>query len=185
MKKMSVVALLLMTAAGSFSQERSFVIQQGTTVDYVVHLPARDVPFSAVVSVASGQETRFDWIMGTETGRFRMEKVSLDSARYGYWNEPIGGQDVTLDNSQTLLQLSKACWNDIQLNRPVVFGSARYTVKKRSTPYKAGDRLLDCVYLESESGDCFLWVANNEKLPMILRIEGNPDGVNVELVGVR
>jgi hypothetical protein len=185
MKRMSVVALLLMTAAGSFSQEKSFVIQQGTIMDYVVHLPAHDAPISAVLSVANNQEVKLDWIMDTETGTFRMEKASLDSARYGYWNQPIGGQDVTIDNSRTILQLSKACWNDIQLNRPVVFGSAKYIIKKRSTPYKAGDRLLDCVYLESENGDCFLWVANNEKLPMILRIEGNPDGVNVELVGVR
>lgn len=185
MKRSVVVVLLFFIAARSFSQSKQFVIGQGSTLDYLVHTPNGDVPVSAVLSIVSDEEVRFDWIMHQFTGRFRTAKASLDSARRGYWNPPVDGEDLTLDNSQCLLQLSKACWKDIQLNRLMVFGSARYVVAKRSVPYEAGSHTIDCLYLESENGLSMLWVANNEKLPMILKTEGNPDGVNVELITVR
>ena len=185
MKRCVVVALLFFTAASSFSQSKPFVIGQGNTLDYLVHAPSGDVPVSTVLSKVSDEEVRFDWIMHQSTGRFSITKVSLDSARQGYWNPPINGEDLTLDDSRCLLQLSKACWKDIQLNRLMAFGSARYVVAKRSVPYQAGNHIIDCLYLESEDGLSMLWVANNEKLPIILRIEGNPDGVSVELIAVR
>lgn len=180
-----VVVLSLLTAGSSFSQEKKFVIQQGSTLDYVVHTPNGDVAVSTVLSKVSEEEVRFDWVMNQAMGTFRVEKASLDSARHGYWNPPIDGQDFTLDESRCLLQLSKACWKDIQLNRPMAFGSAKYKVKQLPIPYKVGDYTLDYLYLESEDGHSSLWIANNEKLPMILKTENNPDGVNVELMTVR
>ena len=114
-----------------------------------------------------------------------MGKASLDSARLGYWNQPVNGEELTLDDERTILCISKACWNDIVQNKPMTFGSAKYIVKQRSVPYKAGNDTVDCVYLESEDKGHFLWIANNAKLPMILKTEANPDGVNVELTAIR
>lgn len=184
MKSIVVLSLSLLIAGGSYSQQKTFVIQQGSFLDYMVYTPNGEVPVSALLSKVSEEEVRFDWRMGLLAGIFRTAQASLDSARHGYWNEPIDGQDLTMDNNRCLLQLSKACWQDIQQNRPMAFGSGRYTVVKRSIPFQAGVHTIDCLYLESETGS-YLWVANNEKLPMILKIENNPDGVNIELVDVR
>jgi hypothetical protein len=185
MKRSFVMAWALLTMGRAFSQERPFVIQQGSTLDYIVHVSAGDVPVSAVLTRASEDEVIFSWIMHSGAGIFRVQRASLDSARHGYWDPPVDGEDLKLDDSRCLLQLSKACWKDIQLNRPMAFGSARYMVLKRNVPYRTASNTVDCLYLETEDGHSSLWVANNENLPMILKTEGNPDGINVELVSVR
>jgi hypothetical protein len=185
MKHGVVVALLSLLAASSYAQSKQLIIRQGNTLEYMVHTPNGDVPVIAVLSNVSEDLVRFDWQMHQMAGTFRVEKASLDSARQGYWHPPVDGEDVILDPSQSLLQLSKACWRDIQLNKPMVFGSTRYHVIKKFDRYEAGGVAIDCLYLESVDKQSGLWIANNEKLPMILKIDGNPDGVNVELVAVR
>jgi hypothetical protein len=185
MKRFVIAALLLITAGSSFAQTKMVVIGQGSTLDYTVHAPNGDVIVSTVLSKVSDEEVRFDWLMHQLAGTFRVQRASLDSARHGYWNPPVDGEDVILDPSQSLLQLSKACWKDIQLNKPMVFGSTRYHVIKKFDRYEVGGIAIDCLYLESTDKQSGLWIANNEKLPMILKIGGNPDGVSVELVAVR
>ena len=185
MKKIIVVVGVLLAAGNTFSQEKLVVIQQGSTLDYIVHVSSGDVPVSTVLTEASEDEVIFSWIMHSGAGVFRVKRASLDSARHGYWHPPVDGEDLKLEDSQCLLQLSKACWKDIQLNRPMAFGSARYTVLNRDVPYKTANNTVNCLYMETEDGHSSLWIANNENLPMILKTEGNPDGINVELVSVR
>jgi len=47
--------------------------------------------------------------------------------------------------------------------------------------YKIKDKLIDVLYIETANGNSKLWVLNNPSAPLILRYEGNPQGIDIDL----
>jgi hypothetical protein len=49
--------------------------------------------------------------------------------------------------------------------------------------FKIRGSLIDALYLNAEAGTK-IWVLNDAAFPLILKIQGNPYGVDVELVDI-
>jgi hypothetical protein len=119
------------------------------------------------------------------SGRFIMKKSSLDSARLCYWNQPIDGEELVLPATQNVLIISRLIFSVIKKNKEAVFDE--YTIKVNpaaaANAFELRGRTIDAIALTGESGTK-IWVLNNPDIPLILKIEGNPFNVDVELTEI-
>jgi hypothetical protein len=49
---------------------------------------------------------------------------------------------------------------------------------------KLNGKTLDAIMLETETGGHRLWVLNNSSFPFIVKIEGNPKGIDLDLTSI-
>lgn len=80
---------------------------------------------------------------------------------------------------------SKSLFSDVQKNKKAEFDEYAVMVKTPGADkvFKLNDKIIDALYMESEAGTK-IWVLNDPNTPMILRIENNPFGVDLELTGI-
>jgi len=87
---------------------------------------------------------------------------------------------------QSILILSKALWSSIQKDKKFRFDEQDYVIKEQPTAsvFKINDKPVNALYAESSNGSVRLWFLNNPSIPILLKIEGNPLGVDVNLQSV-
>jgi len=114
-----------------------------------------------------------------------MKKNSLEKATHGYWDQPIADSDVELPDDQNVLILSSAQWESMQKDKKVAFDDQNFLVKIPTDQQlqKLNGKVLDGILLEAENG-FRIWILNNSSFPMVLKIEGNPHDINLDLQSI-
>ena len=186
MKKILLIASLCASII-SFSQDKvTPVIKQGSRFAYIVHTAGQDVNFSSSIDSVSAGYLKLGWdIEGLGTGGWIMKKNSLEKATNGYWDQPLAGSDVELSDDQTVLVLSRAQWDGIQKEKKFVFEQKTFSLKTPSEQQvlKLKGRPIDAIMAEAENG-FRVWLLNNASFPVLLKIENNPKGVDLELTSI-
>jgi len=49
----------------------------------------------------------------------------------------------------------------------------------------SGGTQIDVIYAESENGSTKYWVLNNDAYPLLLKLSGNPGGIDVVMTGFK
>ena len=121
--------------------------------------------------------------MGDQSGSISNGKASTLTATRGYWGELSSGVDMTVGDDQNILFLSKAMWNAVQKDKKLTYDDQVFNLKELSdaNTYKIKDQAIDVLYLESANGTTKMWVLNSPTAPIILRLEGNPQGIDIDL----
>lgn len=183
MKKI-LFALLLMSAASGLAQDKiNPVIKKGARINYTLYTSGQTIPFIALVDSLGSEYVKIAWnIEGIGDGAWVMKKKSLENAYRGYWNQPIAGSNEELPDEMTVLILSKSQWNSLQQDKKFVYNDNTYTLKQGDQPgLKAGGKTYDALLVEGNGGATRLWILNNAVFPVLLKVEGNAHGVDLEL----
>jgi len=188
MKPLCAVLLVLMQASFLLAQDKvSPTIKKGTTLTYLVSVNGQSFPIQMRVDSISSDYARFNWSMSDgSSGTAINTKASLDNAVHGFWGELHSGEDQTMPADQSILILSKALWSSIQKDKKFRFDEQDYVIKEQPTAsvFKINDKPVNALYAESSNGSVRLWFLNNPSIPILLKIEGNPLGVDVNLQSV-
>ena len=171
----------------AFSQDKvNPAIRQGTKFNYVVHTGGQDYNFSASLDSVSPGYIKLGWaIEGAGSGGWIMKKNSLERATHGYWDQPLPGADVELPDDQNVLMLSKVQWELIQKEKKSVVDDQNFLTKTPTEQQllRLNGKIVDGILLEAVNG-FRIWVLNNPVFPIILKIEGNPRGIDLELQSI-
>ena len=162
------------------------MLKQGSRLQYSVTVGGRTFPMFALIESLTADNLSLAWNFESgRSGKFIMKRPSLDSARFGYWNQPIDGEELELPASQNVLFLSRLIFSSLQKKKEAVFDE--YTIKVKppvdGNAFKLKNRIIDAIAVTGDSG-AKIWVLNNPDTPLILKIEGNPFGVDVELTEI-
>lgn len=180
-------ALFTLVSLSAISQEKlNPVVKQGTKFNYIVHTGGQDYNFSASLDSIAPGYVKMGWtIEGLGSGGWIMKKNSLEKATHAFWDQPMAGSDVDLADDQTVLLLSKLQWQSLQAEKKIAFDDQTFLVKTPTDEQvqKLNGKILDQVLLEAENG-YRIWVLNNPSFPMVLRIQGNPRDVDLELQSI-
>lgn len=182
MKKM-LLALCLVYSAGLFAQDKlNPVIKKGSRFHYTLLTSGQTIPFTAVIDSLGSEYVKIGWtIEGMGTGGWVMKKKSLETAKNGYWSQPTAGTDEELSEETAVLLISKQQWNSLQQDKKFVYNDATFTVKADQSDLKIGGKNIDVILVEAPGGSTRLWILNNPQFPVLVKVEGNPHGVDLEL----
>ena len=185
---MRFIAILFSTTIlGMFSNaQQTLSIRQDNRLAYNVTVNGQTFPMFAQIDSLSPAYCSLTWnFEDGRSGRFIMEKNSLDNAGYGYWKQPVVGEELVLPASRSVLMLSRTVYSSLIKNKNALFDDYAIAVKPAPADnvFKLQDKIVDALYLESESGTK-IWVLNNPSTPLILKMEGNPFHVNLELIAI-
>lgn len=187
MKKI-FLALLIFVSVPALSQDKfTPVIKQGSKLAYIIHTGGQDYDLFVSVDSVSPGYLKLGWdVSGVGSGGWIMKRNSLDKATNGFWSEPQVGSDAELPDDQNVLTFSKLQWESIQTDKKAIFDELTYLVKVPSEQQllKIGGRIVDAILLESENGANRVWVLNNPSFPFVLKTEGNPKGIDLDLQSI-
>lgn len=180
-------ALLLISSFAGLAQDKfNPPVKKGTKLSYTLFTNGQSIPFSASVDSLGKEYVKLHWtIEGVGTGNWVMKKKSLESATHGYWNQPTPDSDEELSDDMTVMILSRAQWNGLQQDKKLTYNDAPFTVKQGdSIPIRLNGNTVDAIQLDGPGGNVHLWVLNNPDFPALLKVEGNPHGVDLEVSNI-
>jgi hypothetical protein len=183
MKKTNILLALAVLTASAAAQQ-NIHIKQNTRFQYSISVEGRSFPMYFQLDSLNAANMVLSWGFDDgRSGRFIAGRASIDSAVKGYYNPPEAYETVAIPATQCLLFFPKLLFASLLKNKTVLFDDAALTLK----PYTAGNvfkvmgKIIDALYLESGTGTR-IWILNNPETPLVLKIENNPAGVDVELV---
>ncbi len=189
MKFRFALSLLLLQSGIAFSQGKFLPeIKKGVTLNYQVSVNGQVFPIQMKIDSLSSDYSRFSWSMQDGTGGAVINtKNSLESAVKGYWGDLQNGGEQTMPNDQSILLLSKSLWNAIEKDRKFTLDDQQYIVKDQpgGAIFKLKDKAVDVIYAESANGATKVWFLNNPSAPLMLKIEGNPMGIDISVDSIQ
>jgi hypothetical protein len=188
MKKILFTIISLFSLAGLQAQLQNIPAKQGLEMEYTIFPMGQVFPCTLRLDSISSDYLSIAWKNSTgRGGKYIMTRASLDSAGTAFWGPPQYGMDVTLDPDMVMLILSKKLWNELKQNKKVNYDGTVYIQKEASGKNQMvfDGKPADAIYLESENGLVRIWVLNNPHLPILLKVEKNPFGVDLQIERVK
>jgi hypothetical protein len=183
-----LLPIFICSSLFSFSQVKlNPIIRQSSHFNYIVHANGQDFNFLASIDSVSPGYMKLGWVIdGLGPGAWIMKKNSLEKATNGFWGEPTPGSDMELPDDQMVLAFSKLQWESIQKEKKVLFDQEKLVVKAPSEQQlmRLQGKTLDLIMLESENGGHRVWILNNASFPFIVKTEGSPKGIDLDLTSI-
>ena len=189
MKQRLTVVLFLLQATLTYSQEKFLPdIKKGITLNYQVSANGQLFPIQVRIDSLGPDYSRFNWSMQDGNGGYVINtKNSLETATKGYWGQLNPGEDMTMPSDQSIIVASKAVWNAIQKDKKFTFDDQQFTVKEQpgDAVFKLSGKPVDVIYAESTNSAVRIWLLNNPKALIMVKVEGNPVGIDITLESIQ
>ena len=182
MKKTFFVLFSIACSIAAFSQQQD--IKQGNTLEYAVYPNGMFLTGNLFMEKINADTVTIAWTIQDRSGRRTMLKNSIDNGKGGYWNPPIDGEDIIIPEDELLLCVSKTAFQSLKQTGKMVFDGVLFTAEINKRTYKVGNKLLNAIHLTNDKTTTNMWVLDDPDLPLILKLEGNPFNVDVELTGI-
>jgi hypothetical protein len=188
MKKILLAVILLFSLISLQAQLQNIPAKQGLEMEYTIFPMGQVFPCTLRLDSLTAGYLSIAWKNSSgRGGKYIMTRASLDSATTAFWGPPQYGMDVTLDPEMTMLIFSKKLWNELKQNKKVNYDGTMYIQKEASGNNQLAfdGKPADVIYLESENGQTRIWLLNNPDLPILLKVEKNPFGVDLQIERVK
>lgn len=165
-------------------QSKQTFIKPKQQLQYNIYVNGASLKYFIKFDSLSAQYTSLTWSdMRERSGGYIMRSASLDSSVNGYWNPPQADVVIEMDNSQTVLILSKLNYNRLKLQKKMVYDDKVFllTENPAASNYTMAGGNIPCLYAEAEDKSVKLWVYDNPAMPLMLKMQGNPYAVDFEL----
>jgi hypothetical protein len=159
-------------------------IKQGTILQLDASTQGQIYPLVLTVTSISSDELVFSYdIMGSMTGKFINGKGNFEKGVRFNWDEPITGEERRVPDDQTILVFSRTVLKDLKTNKKCTFNDQALVLKDQQAGKELaiGGTLIDIVYAESEDGNTKYWILNNDAYPVLMKLTGNPGGIDIEV----
>jgi hypothetical protein len=188
MKKITLIGILVLNLSYLNAQVQQIQPKQGLELEYTIYPMGQVFPTTLTLDTLSTGALSISWKNSSGAGgKYIVTRAALDSGTTAFWGPPNYGQEVTLDSDQTMLVFSKKQWNELHKNGRVDFDGTMYARKEMSDNNQVlmDGKPADAIFLQSESSEARLWLLNNAALPLLLKVEKNPFGVDLQIERVK
>lgn len=186
MKRISLLALLLISIITANAQKFVPAINEGTVFNYSAYIKAfdRNLPV-AITAVKLNAPIQLKWAAGgMGSGIFEVSAKAVESGTKIGIRQP-GYDDVTkLKDDETLIFLSKNTFNTLTTAKAFELNKQKFKVADTAVPFTLNDKEWDTFYAVSENRKTKLWILNNPKFPLICKAEA-VQGVDLTLTGIQ
>jgi hypothetical protein len=187
-----ILFLACFVLAGTLYAQQSAVLnpelKTGTTIEYEINAQGQTFPMYLTIASIGEDGIVFDYnIAGSMTGKFINSKANLEKGVTMNWDKPAPGEERKLPDDQTIAMVSRTFLAELKKNKTAKYDGIDLTQKeiKQGEEIMSGDKTVDAVYMESSDGATKYWVLNNEKYPILLKVEGLPSGISLVLKEIR
>ena len=159
-------------------------IKQGTVMHLNASTQGQIYPLILTVTSLSADELVFSYdIMGSMTGKFINGKANFEKGVRFNWDEPITGEERKVPDDQTLLVFSRTALKELKTNKKCTFNDQALVLKEipAGQELTVGGIQIDAIYAESEDGNTKYWILNNDAYPVLMKLNGNPGGIDIEV----
>jgi hypothetical protein len=163
-------------------------LKTGTTIEYEVNAQGQSFPLYLTISSIGEDGIVFDYnFAGSMTGKFINSKANLEKGVSMNWDQPTPGEERKLPDDQTIAMVSRTFLAELKKNKTAKYDGIDLTLKdvRKGEEVMSGDKMVAAVYMESSDGATRYWVLNNDKYPILLKVEGLPSGVTLALKEIR
>jgi hypothetical protein len=159
-------------------------IKQGTVLHLDAYTQGQTYPLLLTVTSISNEELIFTYdFMGSMSGKFINSKANFEKGVKFNWDQPIADEERKVPDDQTLLVLSRTALKDLKSKKQCAFNEQTLVLKDlpAGQELSLGGLQLDAVYAESADGGTKYWILNNDLYPVLLKLTGNPGGIDIEI----
>jgi hypothetical protein len=160
-------------------------IGEGTVLEYSIMPSGTFLTASLRIEKLNADTLLMSWQLNSRSGRRGMLKKSMETAKRGYWEPPMDGEDFMIPEDQSLLSISKACYTELKQKGRMEFDGMFFTKSIDPVKYDLNGLKVDAFSATSENGYTRIWVLDNPDLPLILKLDGNPFQVDIEITSVK
>ena len=189
MKKIFLAAFYLVIVLTLNAQSAKISeVKQGTTVQVEFYAQGQIYPMELKVATLSADELVFSYdFMGSVMGKFFNNKANLDKGQRFNWDEPVNGEERKVSDDQTLMVISRTAFKELKENKKSNYNNQVLLRKEipAGQELSSGGTQIDVIYAESENGSTKYWILNNDAYPLLLKLSGNPGGIDVVMTGFK
>ncbi|RYE36780.1 MAG: hypothetical protein EOP42_02095 [Sphingobacteriaceae bacterium] len=185
--KMMYVLLALLLNGSVFAQKYVPQIKAGTVLNYTAYHRAfgQDVPLTlTVLGIAAPVQLKF-FVPQLGSGVFEMSAKAIESGKKMAIKEPAMDGVTKLKDDETLAILSKNTFKNLTANKTFELNGQTFTVSADTTPFKINDKEADVFYAATANGKTKLWILNNPDFPLICKLTGGPQGIDLNLLSIK
>jgi hypothetical protein len=154
----------------------------GTIIEFEVDAQGQTLPLFLKISAIGDDGIVFDYdMLNGMAGKFINSKLNLEKGNSLNWDQPVPGEERRLADNQTIAMVSRTFLKELKQNKKSSYDGVEFILKdipKGNEIVLAGNE-LDAVYIESVDGNMRVWVLNNDNFPILLKLDGNPGGINL------
>ncbi|MFD1257341.1 hypothetical protein ACFQ3S_11085 [Mucilaginibacter terrae] len=187
MKKLIVLTLYSLLGLTVLAQKYIPQVKTGTVLNYTAYARAFGQTLPAILTITEiNAPLRMKWVInGLGTGIFEISAKAIQSGNKMALREP-GFEEITkLKDSETLAFLSKDTFTALINNKVFELNGQKFTVTDGAPSYNIDGKEADTFYAVTANGKTKLWVLNNPDFPLICKIEGAPQGIDLALNSVQ
>lgn len=187
MKKLITLAALSLIGFTAWAQKYVPEIKTGTVLNYTANVRAMGETLPVTLTINEiNAPLRMKWLIsGLGTGIYEVSAKAIQSGSKMALREP-GYEPVTkLKDNETIAFLSKDTFSNLVANKAFELNGLKFTVDESAPAYMLDGKEADTYYAVSANGKTRIWVLNNAGFPLICKIEGAQQGIDLALNSVR
>jgi hypothetical protein len=163
-------------------------LKPGLIMEYEAISQGQTVPMILKISAVGEEGIVFEYdIMGSMTGKFVNSKTNLEKGKLLNWDQPVPGEERILADEQTIACLSRTFLKELKSEKKASYDGITLLLKEmpKELEILVGRKTVDAILAESESGAVKYWILNNDDFPILLKLEGNPAGIDLFIKDIR
>lgn len=174
-------------SSAMFAQKYVPQIGIGTTLNYNAEATNMGYKSPLTLKVISlNDPMKFSWnIPALGTGSFLIPAKSLDSASKMIVRIPQSDQPLIYKDDESIMFISKNLLSKLIKDQAFTLNKTKFSVKPLETPYLINTKEADVIYVTSDNGKVKLWILNNPNFPLLVKMTGNPAGVDFDLASIK
>jgi len=183
MKKLIWFTVGTLLSFNAWAQKYVPQIKNGTVLNYTANIPAMGQTLPTILTITElNAPMHIKWLIsGLGTGTYEISGKAIQSGTKMALREP-GYEPVTkLKDNETLGFLSKDTFSSLVTNKAFELNGLKFTVTEGAPAYMLDGKETDTFYAVSANGKTKLWVLNNPDFPLICKIEGAKEGIDLTL----
>lgn len=171
------------------AQTNQPVIQTGSTLSYqITDKTGSSHALMLIIASVNDQDILIKWnIPDLGEGNLVMPLAALQTGTHSYWDQPGADVNTRLDHDQTIGCFSRQFYQEIINTGKAEYDGTEYlknNTNDTGSTFKIGGKRVSALFLTSKDGQTRLWLLNDLEVPLILKIAGNPSGIDATLKGI-
>jgi hypothetical protein len=162
-------------------------LKVGTVLEYSLSAQGQTVPLNLKITEIGSDGIVLAYDLMGNTGKFINSTANLEKGTSLNWDEVSPGEERKLPDEQTLGMVSSTFLKKLKSEKKASYDNLILEWKDvpAGNPPTAGGKPLKVVYAESDGGTTRYWILDNEDFPLLVRIEGNMNGINLTLKDIQ
>ena len=187
MRLFYAIAFLAMFSVTVKAQNYVPEIKVGTVLSYDAKSRALGQSLPLTLTVKSNTDNlQMQWFLaGFGSGTFQISGKAVESGTRIGFKQPDPDDVTKLKDDETLNTISKSTFKDLVTNKAFTLNGQPFTVIADTTAFLINKKSADVFYAVNQSGKTKLWILNNPLFPLICKLIGGPQGIDLTLTAVK